>query len=67
MSWITDKDGCGSCDHCGMDMDMDPFCVHPSVTKEHPHGLYIRSARPKYCDGRLWTERKPRTLPVVQP
>lgn len=24
-------DGCGQCRYCAMDMDMDPFCTHPTV------------------------------------
>jgi hypothetical protein len=26
-------DHCGQCAHCGMDMDMEPFCTQPAVIK----------------------------------
>lgn len=54
---------CTTCDHCGMDMDMDPYCVHPAVLVQHSHGLVTRRALPLFCGGeehQLWTPRKPR-------
>lgn len=54
------KRDCFECDHCGMYMDMDPYCVAPEVTKKHPYGLVVRQARPDVCKGDMWTERKPR-------
>jgi hypothetical protein len=56
----TDPEGCSGCDHCGMDMDMEPYCVHPNVVKEHPHGLNISPALARFCHHELWTPRKPR-------
>lgn len=35
----TDPGGCSSCKFCSMDMEMDPYCVHPTVTKT-PRGIY---------------------------
>ncbi len=29
---------CFDCQHCGMDMDMDPYCAHPDVLKTNPSG-----------------------------
>jgi len=29
MTWCTDARGCGKCSHCGIDMDMEPFCMDP--------------------------------------
>jgi hypothetical protein len=58
----TDKDSCGGCDHCGMDMDMEPFCTAPPVTEKYQNGLVINQAQQLYCrkDGKLtlWVERK---------
>lgn len=49
-------DGCGKCEHCAMDMDMDPFCTHPEIRAQGwPSGLDIRPAVKNYCgkDGKL--------------
>lgn len=63
MVW-TDKDSCGGCNHCGMDMDMEPFCMAPEVTKGHPTGLLIDHAQRLFClkDGKLtlWVKREVR-------
>jgi hypothetical protein len=60
MVW-TDKDSCGGCNHCGMDMDMEPFCTAPPVAEKHPNGLLIGQAQRLYCrkDGKLtlWVVR----------
>ena len=55
----TDPGGCSSCNFCGMDMDMDPYCVHPKVLKEHPHGYGINHAIKETCgtDLKLWEKR----------
>ncbi len=61
----TDPDGCSGCDYCGMDMDMDPFCVHPTVKAKHPIGLNISTAIRDFCgEGdklKLWKKREPRS------
>ncbi len=69
MTWITDPKGCGKCDSCGMDMDMDPYCVHekvialriaePGARRSYPCGLDISRARP-LCAGNFFSERKPK-------
>ena len=46
-----------SCDFCGMDMDMDPYCVHKKILKNKPYGLYIRHALQE-CKGEWWKKRK---------
>ena len=60
MTW-TDKDSCGGCNNCGMDMDMEPYCTAPEVVEKHPNGLAIGSAQQRYCrkDGKLtlWVVR----------
>lgn len=60
---------CTECDHCGMDMDMEPYCVQPDVialrTKEtgrdYPWGLDINRARP-LCKGMFLVDRTPRQI-----
>lgn len=60
----TDPDGCSGCAYCGMDMDLDPYCVHPTVTADHRYGLNINLAIQRYCgDGdklKFWKPRPPR-------
>ncbi len=61
----TDPGGCSGCDYCGMDMDMDPFCAHPTVTAKHRYGLNINYAIKDFCEDTegnltLWKKRKPR-------
>jgi TPP-dependent indolepyruvate ferredoxin oxidoreductase alpha subunit len=60
----TDPDGCSGCNHCGMDMDCEPFCTHPTVQAKHPYGLVIDQAITNFCgDGdtlKLWEKREPR-------
>lgn len=64
MSWTTDEKGCGKCNSCGMDMDMEPFCVNTPVLEQaakdyghtFPYGLLINEAR-IICKGGAWTQR----------
>lgn len=61
----TDKGGCGRCEHCGMDMDMEPYCVQKVVLqrrtkitgRDYPFGLNIDPAR-KLCIGEFYKERR---------
>ena len=57
----TDPEACSGCKHCGMDMDMEPFCAHPTVTAQHPYGLVIGKAIERFCgEGnslKLWEKR----------
>lgn len=58
----TDSDGCSGCKFCGMDMDMDPYCVHPTLKAEHPDGLNIGKAIQRFCGDNtgkltLWEKR----------
>lgn len=49
-----------ACAYCSLDMDMDFFCVHPNVLKNHPYGLYLRNVRKPggICEGgKLWEPR----------
>jgi hypothetical protein len=59
------KKECFNCDHCGMDMDMTPYCVHPKVAKDYRYGLNCNQALQMFCrkdqDLSLWEERKPTT------
>lgn len=62
---------CYECDHCGMDMDMDPYCVQPEVMgAKNRYGLYTKHARAYdgACgpEAKLWEPRKPRTLSTVK-
>lgn len=41
------KRECLNCDFCGMDMDMDPYCVAPAVVAENPYGSSVNSERVK--------------------
>lgn len=57
-----DKD-CFNCDHCGMDMDMEPYCVAEPVAREHAYGLSVNLALKEFCgfeERRLFTIRKKR-------
>lgn len=36
---------CTSCKHCGMDMDMEPYCVHPKVIAIGPYGINTNRIR----------------------
>lgn len=64
MDQAKDK-SCFNCDFCGMDMDMDPYCVAPQVIAESPHGSVVTSARvARLCpspEKPLFQVRKPRT------
>ena len=55
----TDPGGCSSCRFCSMDMDMDPYCVHPKVLMKHPYGFGINGAIKETCgaDLKLWEKR----------
>ena len=65
MSW-TEKHSCGGCESCGMDMDMEPFCVNKDVLSAaqestghtFPYGLAINHAL-RLCELKHWEERKP--------
>lgn len=62
---------CRTCRYCGMDMDMEPYCVHPKVLERAPHGQTLSSldapTRPgRECEGnKLWAAKEP-VLPEVQ-
>jgi len=49
MTIWTDPGRCSTCKFCSMDMNMEPFCVHPIVLKDYKWGLYINSAIKYYC------------------
>lgn len=53
---------CRDCDYCGMDMDLEPYCVEPSVKKGNPIGLNVNRAVTSYCtkDRLLFKIRQPR-------
>ncbi len=53
MAVWTDPGQCSSCIFCSMDMDLDPFCVHPNILKEYSWGLNINSAIKKFCSSDL--------------
>ncbi|MNJ73450.1 hypothetical protein D3C77_702440 [compost metagenome] len=67
MTWLSEQNGCGKCDKCGMDMDLQPFCVDSSVLSEkskqtgrnYPYGLDVNPAR-IICQGDQFTPRQPR-------
>jgi hypothetical protein len=62
-TWL-DPDRCSGCNFCGMDMDMDPYCVHPQVLKVHPWGVGLTTALNSFCRQgdklTLWEKREPR-------
>lgn len=66
MTWLSDPKGCGKCNKCGMDMDMEPYCVDSDTLveakekfgKPFPYGLNINDARP-ICNGEAFTPRIP--------
>lgn len=45
MAEIDNTKRCFDCAHCGMDMDMDPYCAHPQVTVTAPHGISVNRVR----------------------
>lgn len=57
--------GGGGCAHCGMDMDMEPYCVQPQVlqrrtdvtSRTYPFGLDTTPAR-LLCKGEFFQQRK---------
>lgn len=66
MSW---QDHCAKCNDCGMDMDLEPFCVNekvielriaePGAHKSYPYGLDVNIAL-RLCKGNFETPRKER-------
>lgn len=56
---------CIECKSCGMDMDMDPFCVQKEVLakrteitgRQYPWGLDVNQAKP-LCKGDFFESRK---------
>lgn len=64
MSWTDGEKPCRQCDNCGMDMDMEPFCVSSQTLAEaqmrldrsFPYGLNISTAR-LICVGEHWVQR----------
>lgn len=48
ITWL-DEGGCGNCDYCGMDMEMEPYCVHPLIVKKFSYGLNINKALKDFC------------------
>lgn len=38
---------CITCKHAGMDMDMNPYCAHPTVLKRMPHGQALYRGVPE--------------------
>lgn len=63
----TDPERCSGCKYCSMDMDMDPFCMHPEVAKLHPFGLNLNAAIDKFCgeDLKLRVQRIVPLAPVT--
>ena len=53
MTTWTSPGQCSSCNFCGMDMDMAPYCSHPNVTLDHPYGLNINEAIKLHCGPNL--------------
>ena len=60
-----DKRCAVQCQHCGMDMDMEPYCVRVEVLalrtketgREYAWGLDVNPAR-RLCKGDYWEPRK---------
>lgn len=59
------KRECRDCKYCGMDMDMEPYCVHPEVLKRMPFGQILSSIAAPTIEGKecgpskkLWEERE---------
>lgn len=58
---------CMNCNYCGMDMDMEPFCVNKEVLakrtaetgRNYPWGLDVNPAR-EQCKGDFFEPRKPK-------
>lgn len=56
-------DNCGKCASCGMDMDMEPFCVQEQVLakrtqitgRDYPYGLDVNPAW-EQCHGEFFTQ-----------
>lgn len=53
MTTWTSPGQCSSCKYCSMDMDMEPFCVEPTVVKNHQYGLKINYAIQDFCGPEL--------------
>lgn len=64
----TESGGCSSCKHCAMDMEMDPYCVHPNVVVYHRYGVNISKAIADFCgDGdNLKLREKRETIEVAK-
>jgi hypothetical protein len=43
---MTEKKRCSGCRHCGMDMDMDPYCAHPQTLVTMPYGSNLARRDP---------------------
>ncbi|MGF6643154.1 hypothetical protein [Paraburkholderia sp. GAS82] len=63
--------GCGNgCEHCGMDIDLEPYCVQEEVLKRrtaitgrtYPFGLDVNPAR-QLCKGEFYIERTAKDKP----
>lgn len=46
---MDEKNDCRTCLYQCMDMDMDPYCAAPAVTKTYPYGLVLHRGTPKEC------------------
>lgn len=49
MTVWTEPGRCSTCRYCGMDMNMNPFCVHPKVLVNYSWGLDLNTAIADYC------------------
>lgn len=60
----TDPGGCSTCEHCSIDMDLEPFCIHPAVVARYPIGLFINRAIQDFCGPglKLREDRQPRDV-----
>lgn len=45
----TEPGRCSTCKHCSMDLDMDPFCVHPKVLEYFRYGVNLSKAITDFC------------------
>lgn len=64
-TWLDNPKGCGSCESCGMDMDMSPFCVNIYVVgaaeavfaRTFQYGLNINDAM-GLCQGKYHQKKE---------
>ena len=49
---------CVTCNHSGMDMDMDPYCAHPEILKISKYGISLSSKSAPTRPGGLCHEHK---------